>query len=385
MRSTVARRSAGSAGTTADTTVSPSGTDLATTSGMRRGHHRGGTDLPARRPPPSPGRRARGARPSTGPASRSCSSTTRPPTALPECSASWRPPRRCSSERSGATSTADRRRPATTVGGPRQRTSWPSSTTTAPPTPAGWPPSTRAFTRNDRLGVVQGRTRAADGPRGQWTIAREISRRDALVRGLQHRLPPRRRSRPRAASTRRSAGTARTPPPGWKVVEAGWERDFEGDAVVVHDLEERGVRWRIRHGWLETNLVRLAGRHPGLRAGLWRRWAFRSQSVTLPVALAAAVLAALVAAGGGRRTAVLRQPPRPPAPARRPPGHGGRRRRVHRRPRPRLGARPGAGALAGGHRARGVRRGVDVSAARAVAPPRRRARGADPRARAASR
>jgi len=59
----------------------------------------------------------------------------------------------------------------------------------------------------------------------------------------------------------------------------------------VHDLEDRGVRWRIRHGWLETNLVLLAGSHAGLRSMLWRRWAFRSQSVTLPLALAGALAA----------------------------------------------------------------------------------------------
>jgi GT2 family glycosyltransferase len=81
---------------------------------------------------------------------------------------------------------------------------------------------------------------------------------------------------------------------GWKVVEAGWERDFATDAVVVHDVEDRGLRWRIRHGWLETNLVCLAGRHPGLRASaLWRRWAFRPQSLTLPLALAGVVAALL--------------------------------------------------------------------------------------------
>ena len=41
---------------------------------------------------------------------------------------------------------------------------------------AGWLAALeRAFARNDRLGVVQGRTTAADGPRGAWTVAREIS------------------------------------------------------------------------------------------------------------------------------------------------------------------------------------------------------------------
>ncbi len=148
----------------------------------------------------------------------------------------------------------------------------------------------RAFARNDRLGVVQGRTRAAAGHRGQWTIAREISDETPWFEGCNiayHRAALEGTGGFDEAIRWYGEDTAA----GWKVVDAGWERDFAGDAVVVHDLEERGVRWRVRHGWLETNLVRLAGRHPGLRAGLWRRWAFRSQSVSFPLALAGLVAA----------------------------------------------------------------------------------------------
>jgi GT2 family glycosyltransferase len=147
----------------------------------------------------------------------------------------------------------------------------------------------RAFARNPRLGVVQGWTRAAEGPRGQWTIAREISDETPWFEGCNIAY--------RRVALEETGGFdeeirwyGEDTAAGWKVVEAGWERDFEGGAVVVHDLEERGVRWRVRHGWLETNLVRLAGRHPGLRGALWRRWAFRSQSVTFPLALAGALL-----------------------------------------------------------------------------------------------
>ena len=182
------------------------------------------------------------------------------------------------------------------------------------PEPAWVAALARAFARNDRLGVVQGRTRAAEGRRGPWTVAREITdetpwfegcniayRRDALeaTGGFDEQI--------RWYGEDTAAG--------WKVVEAGWERDYEGNAVVVHDLEDRGVLWRIRHGWLETNLVRLAGRHPGLRRALWRRWAFRSQSVTLPMALAAAVaalwwpvLALLVLPYLASRRGLLRRP-----------------------------------------------------------------------------
>jgi GT2 family glycosyltransferase len=156
---------------------------------------------------------------------------------------------------------------------------------------AGWLSAlVRAFARNERLGVVQGRTVAADGPRGTWTVAREIRgetpwfegcniayRRDALEATGGFDEDIRWYGEDTAA--------------GWKVLDAGWERDFEGGAVVVHDLEDRGVAWRVRHGWLETNLVRLAGRHPGLRRGLWRPWAFRSQSLSLPLAVVGLVAA----------------------------------------------------------------------------------------------
>ena len=147
-----------------------------------------------------------------------------------------------------------------------------------------------AFDRNDRLGVVQGRTRAAEGPRGAWTVAREISHETPWFEGCNIAY---RRDALEATGgfDEQIRWYGEDTAAGWKVVEAGWERDFEGRAAVVHDLEERGVAWRIRHGWLETNLVRLAGRHPGLRRSLWRPWAFRSQSVSFPLALVGLVVA----------------------------------------------------------------------------------------------
>ncbi len=143
----------------------------------------------------------------------------------------------------------------------------------------------RAFDRNDRLGVVQGRTCADAGPRGTWSVAREIGDETPWFEGCNIAY--------RRAALEATGGFdeqirwyGEDTAAGWKVIESGWERDFEGRAVVVHDLEDRGVGWRIRHGWLEANLVTLAARHPGLRASaFWRPWAFRSQSVSLPVAV----------------------------------------------------------------------------------------------------
>jgi GT2 family glycosyltransferase len=155
----------------------------------------------------------------------------------------------------------------------------------------------RAFARNDRLGVAQGRTRAADGPRGAWTVAREIGFETPWFEGCN--IAYRRDALAATGGFDEGIGWyGEDTAAGWKVVEAGWERDFVPDAVVTHDLEERGVRWRIRHAWLESNLVELAARHPGLRRSALRGpRIYRAESVTLPLA----VLGAL----GARRHPVL--------------------------------------------------------------------------------
>lgn len=156
-----------------------------------------------------------------------------------------------------------------------------------------------AFARNPRLGVVQGVVRRAAGEAGAWTVFREIGwetpwfegcniayRRDALLAtgGFDEAI--------RWYGEDTSAG--------WKVVEAGSERDFEPWAAVTHDLEERGLRWRIRHGWLEQNLVELALRHPGLRrSAFWSPWAFRRTDAAFAAGAAGLLLAAL------RRRALL--------------------------------------------------------------------------------
>lgn len=156
----------------------------------------------------------------------------------------------------------------------------------------------RAFARNDRLGVAQGRTRAAAGSRGTWTIAREIGADTPWFEGCN--IAYRREALLATGGFDEVIGWyGEDTSAGWKVIEEGWERDFVGDAVVTHDLEERGIRWRIRHGWLEGNLVALAARHPGLRASAFpRQWTFRDESVTLPLAVAGL-------AGARRRPALL--------------------------------------------------------------------------------
>ena len=140
-----------------------------------------------------------------------------------------------------------------------------------------------AYEREARLGVAQGRTVAPDGPREVWTLAREISGETPWFEGCNLSF--------RRAALEATGGFdeifgwyGEDTSAGWKVVDAGWERGYLPDAVVTHDLEVRGVRWRIRQAWLEGNLVQLSGRHPGLRASFWRPWAFRPESATLPLA-----------------------------------------------------------------------------------------------------
>lgn len=142
----------------------------------------------------------------------------------------------------------------------------------------------RAFEADERLGVAQGRTRAPDGPREQWTLAREVDGESPWFEGCN--LAFRKAALDATGGFDEELGWyGEDTAAGWKVVDAGWARGFVTDAVVDHDLEVRDARWRIKQAWLERNLVELAGRHPGLRAEFWRRWAFRAESATLPLAI----------------------------------------------------------------------------------------------------
>jgi GT2 family glycosyltransferase len=72
---------------------------------------------------------------------------------------------------------------------------------------------------------------------------------------------------------------------GWRVLEAGWERAFAADAVVVHAVETRGWRWHVRNGFHERNVVHLAAKHPGYRKeAFWRPWAFRQEDAAFALA-----------------------------------------------------------------------------------------------------
>ncbi len=77
---------------------------------------------------------------------------------------------------------------------------------------------------------------------------------------------------------------------GWRVLDAGWDRTFAADAVVVHDVDERGVGWHIRNGYLERNLIGVGARHPRFaEEAYWRPWAWKRETA----AMAAAVVGGL--------------------------------------------------------------------------------------------
>ena len=78
---------------------------------------------------------------------------------------------------------------------------------------------------------------------------------------------------------------------GWRVVDSGYERGFCADAVVVHDVEDRGWRRAARIGWLDQQLVQVAVRHPELRRqAFWRPWAVKRQDVEFVVAVTGVAL-----------------------------------------------------------------------------------------------
>lgn len=171
---------------------------------------------------------------------------------------------------------------------------------------------------SERVGLVQGRTVKPDDrdyPYTDWTTYREVLwgspwfegcnlffRRDALAAtgGFDEDLY--------------LGGEDTTA--GWAVLSAGWEGVFDQDAVVRHDLAERGVAWHARSAWREGNLLGVARKYPGLRQqGFWRPWAFRPHNVVF-----AAAVAGTVAGIASRRPGVvaaswapwvwMRRPPR---------------------------------------------------------------------------
>lgn len=85
----------------------------------------------------------------------------------------------------------------------------------------------------------------------------------------------------------------------WSILELGWRRGWAPDAVVVHDVDERSLRWHLRNHYLEGHAVRIAARHPSLRETWWRTWAIERRGAVFALAVVATVAATR------RRTALL--------------------------------------------------------------------------------
>jgi GT2 family glycosyltransferase len=147
-----------------------------------------------------------------------------------------------------------------------------------------------AIRSDDRLGVVQGRTTQPDeldetalkrwnhrqnilGPTPHFEACNIFYRRDALERtgGFDEEI----------------GWWGEDAAAGWKVIEAGWNRGFAQDAVVVHEVTNRSMWWYVRNGVREANMVRLAAQYPGFRRqAFWRSWAYRREDAAFVAALA---------------------------------------------------------------------------------------------------
>jgi GT2 family glycosyltransferase len=74
---------------------------------------------------------------------------------------------------------------------------------------------------------------------------------------------------------------------GWRVLEAGWESGFSNDAVVVHEVADRGWKWHVKFGWLDHRVIEVAARHPEFRRrSFWRPWAMNRVDAEFALALA---------------------------------------------------------------------------------------------------
>lgn len=77
----------------------------------------------------------------------------------------------------------------------------------------------------------------------------------------------------------------------WSVLDRGWGRGFAGAAIVVHDVEDRGVLWHVRNGYLERNLIGVGARHPGFASeAYWRRHVWKPHVAAVSLAGLALVL-----------------------------------------------------------------------------------------------
>src|SRR5260370_14381025 len=135
------------------------------------------------------------------------------------------------------------------------------------------------------IGIVQGRTvQRRDPAITAWTVYRQVRELSGLWEGCN--LFVRRAALEESGGFDESIGWyGEDTALGWSVLEAGWEGAFEDDALVMHDLDRRSVRWHIEQGFREGNNIGLAKRFPAFHATFWRPCSYRSRNALFALAV----------------------------------------------------------------------------------------------------
>jgi glycosyltransferase involved in cell wall biosynthesis len=150
-----------------------------------------------------------------------------------------------------------------------------------------------AFADRPRAGVIQGRTRAPEGIEiGElppWYIWQVIEAETPIFEACN--IFYRRSALEVTGGFDEDIGWwGEDTAAGWRVLDAGWERGFSAEAVATHVVEPRGVRWHLRNGLKERNMIRLAAAFPAFRReAFWRSWAFRREDAAFVLAVAGLV------------------------------------------------------------------------------------------------
>ncbi|MHB1487393.1 MAG: glycosyltransferase family 2 protein [Acidimicrobiales bacterium] len=143
-----------------------------------------------------------------------------------------------------------------------------------------------AMAGDPAVGVLQGTTLPPDGATySDWTIYREVTGPSPYFEACN--VVYRKQALEAVGGFDEEIGYyGEDTALGWAVLEAGWARSFCAAAVVYHDVEDRDLKWHIKAGYKEGNLVGLAERFPEFaRAAFWRPWAARDRNAAFPLAL----------------------------------------------------------------------------------------------------
>jgi GT2 family glycosyltransferase len=151
-----------------------------------------------------------------------------------------------------------------------------------------------AFEGKPNVGVVQGATRATGGMRpeyhGDWYVWRVIDSPSPYFEGCN--LFFRRDVLEITGGFDEEIGYhGEDSAAGWRVLEAGFDREFAADAAVDHPVENRGVLWHMKMARLEKRIVWCAAKHPGFRQeAFFRPWAYRRADAAMSLALVGVIV-----------------------------------------------------------------------------------------------